>query len=105
MSGPTPMEAAVARGHEGAELAAARAGEDWKDAAYFALCGYAATNGEFTIEDVRESVRDLPPPPDGRAWGQVATRARRAGVIVPAGYRPTKASNGSPKVLWRRAGA
>lgn len=56
----------------------------------------------FLIEDVIPFAlaRGLPAPPDGRAWGAAAQRARRDGFIRRAGYAPAKTSNLSPKVQW-----
>jgi hypothetical protein len=106
MSTTIQLQQARERGYEGAARAATHAGTDWQQAAFYALCAFAAdTLVPFTVEQVREKyAAELGEPPDGRAWGQIATRARRCGAIVACGYAPTKSSNGSPKVLWRWAG-
>ena len=105
MSTQTIQQAREA-GYEGAQRAATRAGEGWQETAYAAFVTFVNRLGysPFTIEDARVGCCDVPPPPDGRARGHIATRARRAGVIVACGYAPTRSSNGSPKVLWRKAG-
>jgi hypothetical protein len=56
---------------------------------------------KLLAENVRNWASDkLPDPPDGRAWGAVMQRARRAGYIRKVGYREAQSSNLSPKVLW-----
>lgn len=59
----------------------------------------------FLIEQAREyaEYHGLPLPPDGRAWGAVATRAARLGIIVRDGYGSARSSNNSPKCMWRAA--
>lgn len=96
---------ARARGELGAARAANRAGEGWKIAALAAVEAYCIAHpGEtFMAEQIREWATHVPPPPDGRAWGHVMQAARRYGIIEAAGYAPAVSSNGSPKVLWRRA--
>ncbi|MEL6364282.1 MAG: hypothetical protein AAFR11_05530 [Pseudomonadota bacterium] len=78
----------------------------WNDRALSFLADFARTcSGAFLIERVREAFEGAgnPKPPDGRAWGHVARRAKRDGLIVNAGYAPATSSNNSPKVLWRAA--
>ena len=84
--------------------AADRRSPGWTNLAYDAFVVYAkvrGTNSQFTTEDVRNGVQSVPPAPDGRAWGAIALRAKRAGLIVPCGYRGVESSNGSPKTLWK----
>lgn len=71
----------LAKGHAQAERAAQHAGEAWREAAYRAFVNYAARGERFTTEDVREDNPQLPPPPDKRAWGHIALRAKREGVV------------------------
>lgn len=60
----------------------------------------------FMTEDVRDwsEQNGLPPPPDRRAWGAVASSARRAGLVNSLGYAPQKSANAhrAPKTLWVR---
>lgn len=96
---------------EGIERAAQHADRvhgSWADQAYAAFVLYAAANMQFTTEDVRlhvESGGILPKPPDRRAWGSIATRAMRAGVVVRLGYVPGKdpSNHMGPRSLWRAA--
>jgi hypothetical protein len=77
---------------------------DWSTRAYVCLAEFCRERGALTFltEDVRAFAlnRNLPPPPDGRAWGAVIQRAAREGLIVRMGYAAAKSSNLSPKVLW-----
>lgn len=41
-----------------------------------------------------------PQPPDPRAWGHIARRLARAGVIRKVGYSQEHTNNASPKPLW-----
>ena len=56
----------------------------------------------FLFEELIEiAIREgVAAPPDGRAWGGIARRLAKAGVIRNLGYAPAKTSNLSPKVLW-----
>lgn len=83
---------------------------EWSDRAveFVRLFARAAVGvGEFLAENARHfaHARGLPDPPDGRAWGAVMRRARRAGYIKNVGYRAARSSNLSPKVLWARGDA
>jgi len=96
-------------GHEAAERAANHAEREmptWKDTAYSAFVSYGKIARQFTTEDVRLASPEVPPPPDNRAWGQVAMRARRAGVVVSQGWVPVKDANshGCVKTLWKWVG-
>lgn len=106
----TSLDAALAAADGMARAAdhADRETPTWSDRALGCLVMWARSNpgSLWLIEDVRayaEEAEGLPPAPDGRAWGAVAVRARRLGVIVPAGYASARSSNNSPKVLWRAA--
>jgi hypothetical protein len=99
---PKPAPTGLELGHEAAEQAADHAGEEWKELAYAAFLAFAAKVGTFTTEDARESATDVPEPPDKRAWGQVALRAKRAGIIKSIGYANAKdrAVHGNVVTLW-----
>lgn len=94
----TPADQLTARqlGHEGAAIAANAAEwqiEDWKDRAYDAFLTIASIGAPFTTEDVRVACPDIPAPPDARAWGQVALRAKKAGVVKSVGVVNAKLRN------------
>lgn len=72
---------------------------EWVESAAEAIRQHAASGREFLIEDVA-STWTGPQPRDGRAWGAAARRAKRAGWIRLAGYRPANTSNRSPKCSW-----
>ena len=108
----TTMTAQLAIAFDRAEIGATRAADraerqtpGWKDRAWAAFDAYCTGHSDgFTVEDVRtwaENLSLVESPPDARAWGQVALRAMREGIVVKAGYRPVASSNGSAKVLWR----
>jgi len=77
---------------------------DWRDRAAKVIGIYAMNHGEFLIEDVVQfaAKKDFPEPPDPRAWGGAAVRAKALGYIEGCGYAPAKTSKGGPKRLWRR---
>lgn len=78
---------------EGMVRAANAAGEAWKNRAFELAAEFfvevaPALEGPFEILSARgyaEGVGQLPPPPDARAWGYVARRLKKAGIIVAAG--------------------
>lgn len=95
------------QGHQAASRAAARADAsvpDWTARAAVYVLAFAHTmTDRWLVEDARAYAEDqgCPPPPDPRAWGHVARLLERRGEIRPDGYRPSRASHGSPKVAWR----
>lgn len=75
--------------------------EAWRAQAFELLVRYAKLHDRFLIEDVRawpEAV-NLPPPHDNRAWGSVAMRALREGVVTCEGLRHDRYA--SQKHVWR----
>jgi hypothetical protein len=84
--------------------AAERRNPGWVQKAYDAFVAYARFNGpsrQFTTEDVRNGVAGVPEAPDARAWGSIAMRCKREGIVVSVGYKAVESSNGSPKTLWQ----
>jgi hypothetical protein len=97
------MTSGIVLGIQGAERAAANAGTEWKERAFEAFARYASgSESAFLMEDVRAANPSLPAPPDLRAWGQVARRASKAGLVKWGGY--TKATDpkvhGNPVSFW-----
>ena len=96
------------KGHAAAKAAAARADreiDDWTQKAVALFAEYAGTApSPFLTEEARQFAEShgLSVPPDGRAWGHVAKKCQRAGVVASAGFGAAKSSNGSAKVLWRK---
>jgi len=96
------------KGHAAAKAAAARADreiDDWTQKAVALFATFAKiTPSPFLTEEARQYAEShgLSSPPDGRAWGHVAKKCQRAGVVTSAGFGAAKSSNGSPKVLWKR---
>jgi hypothetical protein len=96
------------KGHAAAKAAAARADreiDDWTQKAVALFAEYASkAPSSFLTEEARQFAEShgLSVPPDGRAWGHVAKKCQRAGVVTSAGFGAAKSSNGSPKVLWKR---
>ena len=90
-------------GQEMAKLAADKAGSEWKKQALQAFLEHAMRHDEFTTEDVRLAHPNLPPPPDNRAWGYVASQAKRMGRIERVGYQPSisKHVHGTTVSLWK----
>ena len=90
-------------GHAAAEVAAAHAGEVWGDAAFCEFVAWATTHPTFTTEDVRYApTSTVGEPPDRRAWGAVALRAARAGVVKGIGLVRTlhRQSHGRFVTQW-----
>lgn len=102
-----PLTMAKKRGALAAQAcadAAERRCPGWMEKAYSFFYAFAQVRGDraFTTEDVRVSAKNVvPPAPDDRAWGSIAMRCKREGVIVACGYKPVESSNGSPKTLWK----
>jgi hypothetical protein len=56
---------------------------------------------DFTIEQVRQKITNLPKPPDLRAWGSVTRRAVKLNYVIKSGnFRTAVSSNNSPKPLY-----
>lgn len=94
------------QGMEAAADHAERETEGWNTMAFEAFVRYVAAIKEpFMTEDVRNYAEALgmPEPPDKRAWGSVAMRAKKAGLIVSMGYAPQQSLNShkAPKTLWK----
>lgn len=90
-------------GHAAAEAAAAHAGEPWKERAYKAFVSYASTHSTFTTEEVRLASPQVEAPPELRAWGQIALRAKRAKVVEFDGWTFAKEKNvhGNAVTQWK----
>ena len=73
---------------EGAERALANQTEQWREAAFAAIEGFALIGGEFNADDVREFIGD--PPGHPNAWGGLFRRALAQGLIEPVGRRHTR---------------
>ncbi len=77
----------------------------WSETAFGWFCLYAKHHREFITEAARQYAeqRGFSTPPDKRAWGAVAVRAARAGIVRANGY--AKATDpkvhANPKTLWR----
>ena len=99
----SPLE----KGYAAAKASADRADKelgDWTGKAAALFAEFAKqTAHPFLTEDARRYAESngLSEPPDGRAWGHVAKRCQKEGIIVSAGFGSAKSSNGSPKVLWK----
>ena len=95
---------------EGADRAAdhaERVDPGWKDAALSLFQVFAEQRGDagFRTEEARVFAEGegLTPPPDGRSWGHIALRARRAGIVVKIGTQNTKTgpAHTHPSNHWR----
>lgn len=64
--------------------------------------GVASISGEFTFERLRLLVQsEVDDPPDLRAWGSVARRAAKLGIIRRTGrYAPRASGNLTPAMLY-----
>jgi len=98
-----PQDDGLAEGIRMAKLAADKAGEEWKAAAYHAFVAYARTHKYYTTEDVRHSLSDFHHPSELRAWGHIARAAQRNGVVVSHDLvRPkSRTVHGRHVTLWQ----
>jgi len=80
------MSPGLTLGHKMAEVAADNAGAKWKERAFNAFKMYATEHQFFITEEVRASNPDIPAPPDDRAWGSIALRAGREGIVRGNGW-------------------
>lgn len=106
---PTGAElarAGAARAAEHANRVYGAPGRLWTDRAYFLFAAYARGHAEFTTEHVRDYATSLgfAAPPDGRAWGSIALKARARKIIEKTGrYVPARDPrvHGNPVCVWR----
>jgi hypothetical protein len=79
--------------------------QGWSERAFAMLEAYARTHPEFMTEEARVWAHEqgLPQPPDKRAWGAVAQRAARTGVLGLLRYQKTRIppAHATPRPLWR----
>ena len=93
-------------GHEAAQIASDHADRieyNWSADAYNLFCDYAKTHDTFTTEQVRLSFPTFHKPPTNRAWGGVALKAQKNGIIKAVGIVPTKnrTAHGANATLWK----
>jgi hypothetical protein len=77
--------------------------KNWSDIAYGFLLGYADSHKEFMVEDMRNaSVGFVPEPPSKRAWGGIAVRAAKNGIIRRKCFQNVKnvKAHRTPATLW-----
>lgn len=79
----------------------------WSDYAYDHFRAFVRrSTGPFMMEDFREYLGSrLVEPPSLRAFGGIAVRARKAGLIKRAGFAQVKnpKAHCTPATLWERA--
>lgn len=92
-------------GIERAKNHADRVQTEWSDDAYNYFVGYLRTHRLFSTEEVREyALRNgFMDAPDGRAWGAIAVRARKAGLIVHDHFESARniKKHRCPLRIWR----
>jgi hypothetical protein len=94
------LESARARRDDGIARAEAGALESFKAEAYSALRAYLETHATMHVDDLAPHLPSLPG--DRRALGPVFLRAVRAGLMEGTSeFKPSVASNGSVKRVWR----
>lgn len=95
------------KGIEKAIKNANRAHDNWGDKVYALLKDFVHRySGPFLLEDFRASIAGLiPEPPHKRAYGSVAAKAARLGLITRVGYAQVKNVNShcANASVWRRA--
>lgn len=86
-----------------AQLAADKAGDEWKAAAYQAFVDHARRHKYFTTEDVRAAMKGKCQPKEMRAWGHIAMTAKRNGIVKNADLVRGKQTHGRFVTLWHSA--
>jgi hypothetical protein len=83
------------KGIEKARRNADRVCDKWSEKVYILLKDFIKVySGPFQFEDFRVSIAGLvPEPPHKRAFGSIAARAAREGIITRVGYAPVKSVN------------
>lgn len=83
-----------------------RVDEGWSDKVYELLKDFVKRySGPFQFEDFRMSITGLiAEPPHKRAYGAIAARAAREGLITRVGYAPVKNvdAHRAFATVWRR---
>ena len=77
--------------------------ENWSGIAYNFLLSFLRHNSKFQIEDVRTAaIGHVPEPPSNRAWGGIAVKASKAGLIRRMGFRNVKnpRAHCTPATVW-----
>lgn len=97
------MNQGLELGIKKAEAAGNRAGIEWKNKAYDAFVEYAKNHQTFTVEQVISDSFNVPNPPDKRAWGSIAIKAKKNGIVENAGWTRSlnKNKHGIPVALWK----
>ena len=103
MQSSPALQAAGTRRDAAMQQVADNAGPEWILAALAALRRFAEVTPQFMTEDAREFATKggLPAVHDNRAWGPVAIRAIKAGLIERVGYAPSKTGHMRPMPVWR----
>jgi 5-methylcytosine-specific restriction endonuclease McrA len=76
---------------------------EWSEMAFNCLKEYIKTHNEFMIEDVRmSSDKIISDPPSKRAWGAIAVRGAKLGIIRKKGYQNVinPKAHATPATLW-----
>ena len=77
----------------------------WSNDALRLWRDYARTHPSFRTEDVRAHAQahGFPPPPDERAWGMIARRAKAGRLVANDGYVTSRrpVAHARPVTLWR----
>ena len=78
--------------------------ENWSQKAYYFFINYIKDKKFFMTEDVRIASEGLlETPPSKRAWGSIAVRAKKEGLIESAGFSAVKnpKAHSTPATLWK----
>ena len=92
------------KGANQAELYANEVNKNWSGLAYKLFCEFARqVEKPFQCEDVRIYALDkIPEPPTNRAWGNIASRAKRNHIVNKVGIEATKGktAHGANAAIW-----
>jgi len=82
-----------------------RVEENWQGRAFSIFQSYARSHDTFATEDVRSYALEtgFPDAPDPRAWGAVAMKAVRSGLIKPSHFELAKgkSQHRTPIRVWK----
>jgi hypothetical protein len=99
----SPSENPVVKGLRLAKLSADKQGPEWQAAAYQAYVEHAKRHRFFTTEDVRKAAKNVPAASNNSAWGHIAKKASKNGIMVEFETMRSKSASthGRHIIIWQ----